>query len=90
MALVKAPKEKNKAFQKACQIAIKKDVPYGYVLKSDYGIADEKGPMSMVHLPRTNAMAYDLSDTPFAPKIFSWDKTKCKKKWKIYNAYHKA
>ena len=71
VALVRAPKEKNKAFQKACEIVIKKDVPYGYTLKSDYGISDEKGTISMVHLPRTNAWAYDLSDTPLPLKYSS-------------------
>ena len=49
MALIRAPE--NKAFQKACQIVISKDVPYGYILKSDYGISDEEGVIAQVHLP---------------------------------------
>ena len=33
---------KDKVFQKARQIIIKKAVPYGYILKQDFNVSDEK------------------------------------------------
>ena len=59
LALIRAPE--NKAFQKACQIVISKDVPYGYILKSDYDISDAEGIEVDVHLPKKEKMDYDLS-----------------------------
>ena len=60
--------QENKAFQKACQIIISKDVRYGYILKSDYGISDEEGVIAEVHLPKQKKENFDLSKVILTPK----------------------
>ena len=59
----------NKAFQRACQIIISKDVRYGYILKSDYGISDKEGLIADVHIPKQKKVNYDLSKSVFPQNI---------------------
>ena len=49
-------------------IIISKDVRYGYILKGDYDISDEKGVIAEVHLPKTKKVNFDLSKVVLSPK----------------------
>ena len=59
---------KDKVFQKARQIIIKKSVPYGYILKQDFNVSDEKGTLINVVESGTPKGEFDLSMVNLQPK----------------------